>query len=258
MTIVTEPIPTTDAGGALIGYNNLLTSATIVGDSSVPLKALIPNTWERWRPTATTTTAKFQMSSAANVNYIAIAAHNLSGETITVQTAATIGGALTTVATWTPTDNRPIMEVITDAVIQEVALVMTLAAANEIGVVYAGELLAMPRAIYGGHSPIGLSQQTKYQSVSSESGQFLGRTITREGLESSFQWQLLDPAWYRSTFQPFVLSARRKPFFIKWRPDSYGDEVAFGHTDSDIKPSNMGGGHSLMSVSLKMRAHSDV
>ncbi|MCP3671169.1 MAG: hypothetical protein GY814_12200, partial [Gammaproteobacteria bacterium] len=99
----------TNDGGALIGYNNLLTAATISGDSSTPSDALTPNTYQRWYPTATTVTAKFQLSVLADVDFIGIAGHNLTGVSVLIQTAVTVGGALTDVDTIVPTDNRAIM-----------------------------------------------------------------------------------------------------------------------------------------------------
>ena len=126
----------------------------------------------------------------------------------------------------------------------------------ELGVIYAGAALEMQRGIYGGHSPIVLNSKTDYQSTMSESGQFLGRTINREGIETSYKWNHLTPEFYRTDFQPFVNSAKRLPFFLLWRPDTYTDAV-FGYTTSDISPSNMTGGSRLMEVGFNMKGHSD-
>lgn len=254
MTKTAKPIPTSNPSGALIGFENLLTASTTVDAE----KALVPNTWERWRPPSGSVTVKFQMSSIAEIDFIAIAAHALRGETFTLQTAETVGGATTDVEVFSPTDNSPIMVDFDARTVQEVIFTGTLIAASEIGVIYAGKLLRMPRAIYGGNSPSVLVQKTSYQSVMSDSGQFLGRNITKKGTRGNFSWQFLEPDFYRDSFQPFVQSATLKPFFISWRPDLYSKEIAFGQTTTDIKPSNMGSGHRLMSVDFSMKAHSDL
>ena len=254
MPIVTKPETATDVRGALIGYNNLLTAST----TSAAEKALIGNTWERYRPSSGALTVKFQMGSAANVDFIGIAAHNFKDETLLISTAATIGGALTDVESISPVDNKAIMIEFDTRNIQEIAITGTLIADSELGIIYAGEALRMPRNIYGGHSPIVLSDKTDYQSTTSETGQFLGRTITSEGGGSSFEWSLLDPYWMRNTFDLFIQSAKRYPFFIKWRPDLFSDEAAFGFSTGDIKPSNSGGGLDKMSVSFSMNSHEDV
>lgn len=254
MSLTPKPIPTSNPSGALIGYNNLLGEST----TSEAEKALTPNTWERYRPSSGALTVKWQLPTSASVNYIGIAAHALVGETILVSTAPTVGGALTGVDSITFVDNDPIMLSFDTRTIREVIITTTLTVASEIGIIYAGFALEMERTIYGGHSPINLSANTNYQSVISESGQFLGRNIIRKGLTSSFSWQFLDPDWYRENFNPFVEAAKLTPFFVKWRPDKYNEEVVFGHTTNDIKPTNMGGGHDLMSVEVSVRAHSDL
>lgn len=254
--IVTNPIPIagSDPRGALILYENLLTAST----TSDAEKALIPNTYERWRPSSGAVTVKFQLSTLSTVDSIGIAAHALAGESFILSTATTIGGALTERAAATPADNGALLFTFDAVDIQEIAFTATLAATGEIGVVYAGKTLQMERNIYGGHSPLALSQKTEFRNNQSESGQILNRDIIRQGTAGSFAWQFIDPDWYRENFQPFVLSARTTPFFINWRPDLYSQEVVFGQTNGDIMPSNMGTGHRLMSVSMAMKGHADL
>jgi len=247
-------IPTNNPGGSLLGFGNLLTAST-TDDAE---KALIPNTFERWRPPSGAVTVKFQMSVTAEIDFIGIAAHALTGESFVLSTAATVGGALTERAAASPTDNGALMFSFDPVTVQEIAFTATLSAANEIGVIFAGKALQMPRNIYGGHSPITLSQVTEFQSPVSETGQFLSRNIIRQGLKTTMSWQFLDPDFYRNDFQLFVNSVRKNPFFVKWRPDLFSNEVAFCQTIGDIKPTNMGGGHTLMSVSAPIIAHADL
>ena len=94
LTPVTESA--TNSNNALIGYDNLLTQTTTIDAR----KALIPNTYERYAVPASESTVKFQLSTPSEVNYFAIAAHNLGthdgGVTITVKFATVIGGSLAT------------------------------------------------------------------------------------------------------------------------------------------------------------------
>ena len=255
ITPITEP--TTSLKNARIGYENLLT-ATTTAEAAV---MLIPNTWERYRPGNGAFEIKLQLSSATEIDFVALAAHNLGthngGTTIDVSYATTIGGSLISLFTWAPTDNSAIMNLITPVVAAEIILSFNTVTGLELGVIYAGLVLEMPHGIYGGHAPILLNGKTKYQSTMSDSGQFLGRNIVRQGIETSFSWRHLDPAWYRANFNPFVQSARVTPFFLKWRPDTYED-TAFGYTTNDIAPVNMSGGSRLIEVSFNMRGHSDI
>ena len=258
MAITPVTPPTTSLQNARIGYKNLLTATT----TSDAAKMLIPNTWERYRPTAGSKTVKFQMLSAS-IDFIGIAAHNAGthdgGVNISVGYASTVGGSVISLDTMQFSDNNGALMILFSAVTaQEIIITFNAPTAGlELGVIYAGKALEMPHGIYGGHAPISLNGKTKYQSTMSDSGNFLGRSITRQGIEAGYSWRHLDADWYRDYFQPFALSARSLPFFLKWRPDSY-EETAFGYTTNDISPTNMSGGSRLIDVSLNMRGHEDV
>ena len=253
MGILAKPIPTDNIRGAVIAYGSKLVDST----TAEAKKALTPNTYERWAPAAGAFEVKFQIGGTSDINYAAIAAADLVGETVQVLTAETEGGAQTSAGYFVFTDNLPQIVKFESRTVAEVIISGTFTRQVELGVFYAGELLQMPRNIYGGHSPIGLSQKTSYQSAMSDSGQFLGRTIIRKGTAASYQWQYLEPVFYREEFQKFVQSATRFPFFIQWRPVEFPEEVSYVHTTGDIKPQNMTGGHGLMSVSMNVVGHND-
>ena len=257
MSIVGIIEPDTSLKNTRIGYSNLLTATT----TSAAAVMLIPNTYERYRPSTGSITVKFQLSSSAEVDFFGIAAHNFGtqdgGVSLLVQYATTIGGALTTIDTIAATDNSAQMILFDAVTIAEIAITFNATTSGlEMGVIYTGKALEMQQPIYGGHSPIDLYAKTKYQSTMSDSGNFIGRTITSQGVETDFTWQHLEPAWYRSDFQLFVESAKTLPFFLMWRPDLYTSSV-FGFTTGDIKPQNMGGGHQLMNVTINVKGHSD-
>lgn len=241
---------------ARIGYENRLISSNVTDAE----KALTKNTYERWFDGGGAMEARFQLDNISTIDYIAIGAHNLGtrGSTVSVSTAPTVNGTFTERFVITPADDEAIMVLLGDIeTVADVKVTVTNGADREIGLIYCGKALQMYQPIYGGHSPIDLSQRTEYQSVVSETGQFLGRTITRKGIEARYSWQHLDPDWYREKFQPFVQHAVRSPFFIKWRPDRY-ETTALGYTNGDIRPTNMGGGHSLMSVGFQLKGHADI
>ena len=256
MPIVPIIEPTASAKNARIGYKNLLVTTNLTAAD----KMLIPNTYERYVSGNGCYTIKFQLAGITAVDFVAIGAHNAAthqgGIDILVKYATTIGGALTTIENLEFADNSAKMVLFDEIQAAEIALVFNTTSGLELGVFYAGKTLEMEQPIYGGHSPIDLSSKTQYESVMSESGNFLGRTIKRQGVESTFSWQHLSPTWYRENFQPFVLSAKTIPFFIMWRPDLY-DAAVFGFTTKDIKPMNMGGGSGLMNVSINVMGHSE-
>ena len=248
--------PTTSLKNARIGYKNLLTASS----NTEAAKMLIPNTFERFVSGPASYTLKFQLSEIAAIDFIAIGAHNAGthsgGVNILVKYATTIGGALTTIENLEFADNGAKMILFDEIEVAEIALVFSVAVGLELGVIYAGKSLEMQRSIYGGNSPIDLNAKTEYQSTMSDSGQFLGRSIVRQGVKTSFSWQHLTDDWVRNTFMPFVNSAKTTPFFMVWKPELY-DQAVFGYTTDDVKLSNMGGGHKLMTASFNMTGHQD-
>tara|TARA_R110000772_G_scaffold125384_1_gene232054 strand:+ start:83 stop:859 length:777 start_codon:yes stop_codon:yes gene_type:complete len=249
--------PIDDPSYARIGYSNKLLTASSVDYDAV----LIPNTYERWELASGVRAASFQLSPVGLVNYVAIGAHNLFSSGVTnvlIELSLTVGSGYFAVWSGAPKKNSPIFKVFDDYQnIAEVKITITGGSDREIGVIYAGEVLIMQRALYSGHSPIALSSITEYRNATSDTGQFLGRRIKRKGLQASFAWANLTDEWYRENFQPFVISAKIAPFFMNWRPDYYSEESAFGYTTGDIAPSNQGGTTRMMGVSFTMRAHDE-
>lgn len=152
-----------------------------------------------------------------------------------------------------PVDNAPIMfmDIPRTARYMQIKLTNTSGVMPRIAVIYAGVMLAMQRAIYGGHVPISLSRQTQLKQPVSRGGQFLGQSYRRLGVQTSVAWKNLGAAWYRANFDPFVKEARKNPYFFAWRPQSYPLELGFVWSGDDIAPSNMGI-RDLMEVSMKV------
>jgi len=222
MSICAVIEPATSLKNARIGYKNLLVSS----DTSAADVMLIPNTFERYRPSDAPITVKFQLATLSPVDFVAIGAHNAGthdgGVDITVSYATTIGGALTQIEVMQFPDNAALMILFDEVSVAEIVIAFDSTTVGlELGVIYAGIALEMERPIYGGHSPIALSAKTVYQSTMSDSGQFLGRTITRQGTETMFSWRHLTTSFYYDEFELFVNSAKTTPAFIMWRPDTF-------------------------------------
>lgn len=250
-----NPIPfdpdATSLKNARIGYRNILEGGAVSANAGNGL--LTPDTYQRWRPTSDSSITVFA-TNAGLVDYVAIGAGFYEGVPLTIEVGYL--GAYTQVYNSTPSDNKAIMVLLGSEVNCD-AIRITCDAACEIGVVYTGLILEMQRPIYGGHTPVVLSAQTEFNNSQSDSGQWLGRTITRRGLTASYDWQLLTQDFVREKFMLFVEHAKTKPFFMAWRPDLYPDDVAYVWTNEDIAPSNRGGGTRFMSVSMNITGHDD-
>lgn len=234
--------PPFDMRHARILYDNVLS------DASGSALVRSPNTYEK----ATGATFIFTMPESRAIDCIC-ALGVFSGLTVSFR-AAREGESFVTLGTVEAEDDKPIMFLFPERQAERVAVVLS--SSSTMINVSAGIALQMQRPIFGGHNPITMSRQTEYQSRRSESGNFVSRNIIRKGLSGSYEWSNLTDDWVREYFDPFIESARKKPFFIAWRPDSYPDEVAYAWTTGDISPNNIGT-RNLMSVGMDVQAYGD-
>ena len=204
-------------------------------------------TVRRWRSTTNICWIQANYFGSVDVDYIAFAAHNLSGKAISVY----VNGEATPVATHTPTSNDPLMilfqkeasvtilKVEIDGDTSEESSAET-GELTEIGIVYFGAILEMPVKVQNTHSPANLSRVTTIKPRLSDSGQFLSKTIIKKGYEAKYTFEHIDPDFYRDDFDLFVEAAVTRPFFMAWNQYSYPEDVVFGWVEKDIQPSFMG------------------
>lgn len=249
---------------ARIGYDQLITPSGVTGIDELPdgeaVHAAYPSTFDVWEPSSVPAWWRWDAGQNVTADYCGIAAHTLGsiGRTIVLRTSADGSNYTDVHYIVTPSTDEPIMILFPATTARYWDLKMTIDGSNTsgspgaaIGVVYLGQALAMQRAIYSGHSPINLARRTTVLPSRSVSGQFVGRSVIREGLEASFDWRNLEPQWYRDNFDPFVAAARERPFFIAWRPLDWS-EAAYGEVEGDVSPVNSGA-RGLMDVGFTMR-----
>ena len=241
--------PTVPLSHARIGYDNRVTTAT--ADSTLngfPASSVAnPLTYEFWRPAGTSgvLTALF---NAGPVDYVGIASHTLKDALVRVE--ALVGGVWTFINLVQPNSNDPLIFLFNE--VQAAGVRITVTGSNlSIGVLYAGKALAMQRMVWGGINPINLTRRTTIRPNVSESGQWLGRSIIREGSETSVTWRNLTYDWYKAEFDPFVAAARTRPFFFAMRPDKYPEISGYVWTAEDITPS-ISGTRNYMDVTVGM------
>lgn len=240
---------------ARIGYRSIVRPHNITASSAhtdhPAVNVASVNTYQFWQPQSLPATLTVDAGEPVTVDYLGIAAHTLAGSTVVFESSEngtdwTVQGDLAPV-------NQALMLLIEPTEARYWRIRIEGSGTPRVGVVFIGRALAMQRAIYGGHSPITLSRQTTIRPNKSDTGQFLGRTVIRRGVQTSASWRHLSAEWYRQNFDPFVAYATQGqgPFFFAWRPASFPDEVAYVWTSDDIAPSNMGT-RDLMEVSMTM------
>ena len=201
-------------------------------------------TAQRWTLAAGANTWTLVTTVNSLVDCCFIAAHNLMGKTVLIQTAETVGGAFTRRATIIPSDNSAICALFNNAgtayTVREVRISVSDGTDITIGIIRFGVALQLPRPIYGGHGVIQFNRITEAQQQFSETGQWLGRTIKRQAITSSYAWQHVTATWYSTYFDSFAATLPLAPFGIAGNPSKMPKDVAWGMVNTDIRVSNMG------------------
>lgn len=243
--------PTPDLYHSRIGIQNIVQGKTPTASSAATgypaIAATYPTTYEFWKPSALPATWAIDNGTAVACDYFGLVG-DFNGAAIEVQ-SSTDNSTWVTQASGSPTDRVAMF--LFASVTARYWRVRATTAIPSIAVVYIGASLAMQRRIYQGHTPLTLSRITETTQNTSETGQYLGRSIIRKGLQTSCEYQHLTADWYRANFDPFVEAAREVPFFYAWRPVQYPNELGFVWTTGDIRPTNTGP-RNFMSVSFRV------
>lgn len=219
-----------------ICYENY--AATVTGTAGVtyPADAVTTEyTYDRWNPSGGGNLT-LDFGSSKPISYIAIAAHTLAGYTVTLE-RSTDNVSYTTIYTGAETKKNPLIFVFTEVSARYVRVTIT---GGSIGAIYCGRVLELYRGIYSGHTPITLSRTTVKNLNRSVKGQFLGTSIVRTGISSSYQASNIPIDWYETNIEPLSIHARTMPFFVAWNPLEHPTHTAYGYATGDIKPTLSG------------------
>lgn len=248
-----------DPNNPLIGYINRLTASNIAATDSAtgyPVTNLGNiSTAEEWRANSTGTKyLTCSLSGAHPVDYVGLAKHNFGSGSVVVSVEGDLGDGYGEIVEGVLLpDDRPVILRFAKDDYTGIRLKMIAATtAPACAIMYVGELLALQRNIYVGHSPITLNRSRNVITGMSENANILGRITTGRTASTSISLQNLTPAWYRSKMDPFINAAETTPFFFAWRPQGYPREVGFAWVTSDVTPKNQRS-NGMMQVDLSMR-----
>lgn len=227
----------------LIGYHNRLLPG-VVSDVDTPSdgprrNALNGLTYNFWRLGTGTQTIEATFPGSRNADYVGIAAHTLgsAGRRVRVQQGTT---NVHSEGWFAPSTDAPLMIHFPRTGASSWRVQIEAGPEAYIGVIYLGEVLRMQRRIFRGHTPGPFGRVTDILPQRSVAGQFLGRSVVRRGVATSYSFSNLGNDWYRDNFDPFAQAAQGRAFFIADRPDDYPEDCIFAWTTEDIQPSNTG------------------
>lgn len=243
----------------IIGYLNYVTDATATTEEEgyEAVKVMTPDTYTRWRATGDTQVLTLEVTAPDEIDYVGIAGHNFGTAQIEFEIEGFDGSWNSLITGTLPPDNSPIIARFASGTYTQVRINM--AAGDEfpeIAAVYVGKLLVMQRRIAVGHTPVKYGRRTRISNGRSETGQFLGRVVLSETVQTEAAFNNLTGAWYRANMDPFVKAAQEIPFFWGWRPLTYPNECGYVWLTEDPVPNQQRPG-GYLSVTLAMSGISE-
>lgn len=276
MTISISAARTTQLSGQtnnpFFAWDNLAKSAGVTYGGIATLadgaavNAFTDMTTEYWRPNITATTAGFWVifPAAVEIQFAAIAAHNLAtlGGTVVLQYSTNSGStwASAGAAAVTPADNAPIAFRVASGVSATHwrwwFTGLTAGAPLYVGAAHMGTELVMPSRFYADFAPPIVPSEVALQANITDGGQFAGTSVIAKGTTMTAPFQHLTPAFVRGTFKPFMSAWNAGGLaFFAWRPATFPDDVRLVRREGDaIRPQNMGV-LDFMAATVSMRAH---
>lgn len=225
------------AAGAYTGTVAVSTEATGYEGAN----ALTGVTYTAWRPTALPATWTLTFTSAA-VSYVGIAAHDLYTQGATVSVRAWNGAAFSSVASHTPTDNGPILFLLTRRTAQTTFRVyISGTTMPTIGVIWIGDVLELPqKAVFRDSLPFDEGAEAAFATNISDGGHTLGRYMTRLQSTCSMTVNNLSETWAAANIPTLAGWLRNGPVFMADRPSSYPKSVVFGETTDPLRAARAG------------------
>jgi len=276
MSVLVEPghVTTYPLNHARILWRNVITAVTATGaETNKPAAAaLTKTTYERWAPLVSGDSITGTFPEQV-VNAVALAAHSDLVPTVEIL----VGGVWEEVQAFPPDgptlvsdfaggnyelleyspDNEAVLFLIKPRLCDGVRITVTYSGtAPSLGVLMAGNVLEMHRPLYGGHSPAMLSSESTLQPNVSESGEWLGASLLRQGRSVSMSWDNLPAAWVRREWQPFSDAILTSPYVLAWNPLRASADAIYCSSSERPAPRNTGT-RNLQSINLSARGYSD-
>ncbi len=244
--VISPGVDGIDGNSPIIGYRNAAVDGTVEATSEDPdfpaTNLSNPSTALRWQALdGSPITDQYVMVTPVEpqlFDYVAIARHNFGSGLFAVSVEGIVEAPgspdawFELVSERILPDDGPVIFRFTKQMLYAVRLRIQPSQTSPaplpfLAVIYAGELLAVQRRIYVGHTPQKYGRQINTANHFSIAGAFLGRIILGKTTRSKVDLQNLTPDWYRTYMEPFLLDAIDNPFFFAWRPGDYPNEAGY-------------------------------
>lgn len=227
---------------AYIAHDNVLPDASTVTVSSeatgyAGANLADPRTGNAWKPASTgTQTITYEFTADQAVDYFAVVGHTLSDDSSSIKLEYSTDGTTyyDAVASISPTDNNVIFRIFTEIEADYWRVSITCTVAPSIKYVAIGSVLQLPVGMPDGFGPIHLQRTSDYLNNKSEGGEFIGRSLIREGLDGRIDLKYLSAVWVRSNWETLLDSIEVTPLFFCWNYETYKDETVYCWTNGAI------------------------
>ncbi len=204
---------------------------SVVGGTAAgfdPANAADGKTWTFWKPTGVTAEYIVDMGATRTISYFGIAGHNLATVGGTVQFFTWTGSAWQGVVTHAPTDNDPILLLLSPRSTTRYRFAF-LTAVPTVAVLAAGAITEFPqKAEFVGGLPFDEAEMTEYRDTVSDGGHVLERFATRKAVPAEMVVNHLPEAWVSGTLLPLQRHMESKPVFMADRPGANPQSLVFG------------------------------
>ena len=220
-----------------VGYKNLFREGTVSASTENPdhpvALAYDGLTYDGWQPeSGGEQWIAVELDSAADADYMAVAAHTLGGASLIPQYSDDGGATWIDLADeFMPDSNAPIVWEFETVFASRYRLLINSIDAVSIGAIHVGERLTFPRGFPVGWTPPSLNEKTEYSNTMSEGGHTLGRHVTRRGAMADGVAQQVTMTWARETWMDFIAVAENYAFFF-WRTLMEENEIVYGSMTS--------------------------
>lgn len=225
----------------IIGYENLLESATVTADEEAT-GFEIENGYDWrlddwWKATSTSAFTVINIDidcgSSQSADYVGLVGHNFSSAVISFKVQHDDNSGYSS-----PTDALGATALTSDGVALKtftsasdrywrIAITMLSSAPPIIGHLSLGARYAPPVGMQSGAIPPKYGIQTKTMPNIGDTGLYLGSSTLRDHYESTIEMNLLTAAQMRTDIDPLTTHVISKPFFYNWDNTNYPTESAY-------------------------------
>lgn len=242
--------------GGLPGTYNTLALWRVYGVRQTPAQILADmNAESHWFDANGTLPSNLLSVAATTADYFAMYAHDMAqtGASVVLQYSDDD-------STWTnafdpifPSSEKPILKSFTQSSHEYWRLYLD-GAVQQIGVTMFGTVLEMQRGLSVGYKAFTMGSENKAINSESNSGNFIGKSVIKEPVTASLDFEYITPGWLRQYWPTMIATLDTSPFFVVPHPTDYPDEVGYCWLQGGVnEPEYMEENHVGFSVPIKAR-----